>query len=468
MDNKQLDQMLDQFVDENKDQFVSDLKELVSVKSVKEAPVEGAPFGMGPKKAMEKAMEIAERYGFETKNYDNYVGGIFHGDQSNHFGAIAHMDVVPEASGWIYEPYNPVVKNGYIIGRGVSDNKGPGISVLYALRFLKENNIELKHGIRLLLGTDEETGMADVEYYLENYEAPVFTLVPDAMYPVCYGEKGIFEGDLVSEDLTGSKVVDFTAGVASNVVPDNAVLKLKDVDFSKVKAAENNGVKVTQEGDLVVLTATGSSAHAAMPEGSVNAIGEACKAAIASGELDEKSEKFMQFVADLVSTYYGDKMGVNCEDEVFGKLTCIGGMMKFENNKLYLNINIRYPLAITNVKLEETIKNFCATLNATVEVFQNSPTHYFDKEHPAVATLTNLFNTIFNRDDKPYVMGGGTYARKFPNAVAFGLSLQGAENPMPENHGGAHQPDEVANLEDLYRGIKLYVKAFMALDEMDF
>lgn len=468
MEEKQLDLLLDQFVEENKDQFIEDMKELVRIRSVKDTPSEGAPFGKGCREALGKAVEIAGRYGFETEIFGDQVGAAMLGDQENHIGAIAHMDVVPEASGWIYEPYEPIVKDGYMIGRGVSDNKGPGVSVLYALRFIKENNIPLKHGLRLMFGSDEETGMADVEYYLKNVKPPVFTLVPDAMYPVCYGEKGIFEGNIISQPFADTHIERFEAGVASNVVPDRATLVLKNVDFSKLKAQECETVTVTQEGQFVTLQATGTSAHAAMPEGSLNAIGEACKVASKSGVLSAQEKEFFDFIANLVSTYYGEGLAVNCEDEIFGKLTCIAGMSKFEKGKLVININIRYPLAIKDRELEEKIVATLTKVKATIDITSNGKTHYFDKDHPAVGVLTDLYNNIFEKNDKPYVTGGGTYARKFPNAVGFGVSVQGAPNPMPEHHGGAHQPDEVANLEDLYRGIKVYVKAFMALDKMEF
>lgn len=464
----QLEQKIDAFIEENKEQFIEDVKTLVKIRSVKDTPAQGAPFGVGCKQALDKALELAEGYGFTVKNYGDQVGAAYFGDQEKHIAAIAHVDVVPEATGWIYEPYNPTIKDGYIIGRGVGDDKGPAVVAMYAMRFIKDNNLPMRHGLRLLFGSEEETGMTDVEYYLANEKAPVFTLTPDTSYPVCYGEKGIFRGDICSKKLADTHIVDFEAGVASNVVPDNAKLTLKNVDFQKVKDCESATVMVQKDGEHTVLLAKGTSAHAARPEGSINAIGEACKVAVASGQLNAEETQFMQMVIDLVKSYYGEALGVDCQDEVFGKLTCIAGIMKFENDQMVMNIDIRYPMAMKDTKLEELLEENAKKFGATLAVDSNRKPHYFNKDHPAVGLLTKLFNDAYGMDEKPYVTGGGTYARKFPNAIGFGLGVPGAENPMPEHHGGPHQPDEVAKLDDLYMAIKLYIKAFVELDKMDF
>lgn len=47
-----------------------------------------------------------------------------------------------------------------------------------------------------------------------------------------------------------------------------------------------------------------------------------------------------------------------------------------------------------------------------------------DKNTPFVTCLTNAYEEIVKDGKKPYVMGGGTYARKIPNAVGFGPGLQ--------------------------------------------
>ena len=63
------------------------------------------------------------------------------------------------------------------------------------MKYLKEQGVPLEHTIRLYLGCSEERGMEDIEYYTSHYPAPEFSFTPDASFPVCYGEKGILEGE---------------------------------------------------------------------------------------------------------------------------------------------------------------------------------------------------------------------------------------------------------------------------------
>ena len=86
------------------------------------------------------------------------------------------------------------VQDGWLIGRGVADDKGPGVLCLYALKFLKENNVPLKYSVRALLGTSEETGMEDIDRYLAGNRAPDFCFSPDAEFPGLQRRKGPFPG----------------------------------------------------------------------------------------------------------------------------------------------------------------------------------------------------------------------------------------------------------------------------------
>ena len=79
--------------------------------------------------------------------------------------------------------------------------------------------------------------MRDVDYYLEHYKAPVFCFTPDAEFPVCNGEKGQFNGKLVSPVCNG-EIKEFVGGVANNAVPDRASA-LVETDITKLSNAPN-------------------------------------------------------------------------------------------------------------------------------------------------------------------------------------------------------------------------------------
>ena len=55
------------------------------------------------------------------------------------------MDVVPAGPGWTFEPFSVTQKDGYLIGRGTLDDKGPVVVTLWALKFWKDQGRELPY-----------------------------------------------------------------------------------------------------------------------------------------------------------------------------------------------------------------------------------------------------------------------------------------------------------------------------------
>ena len=266
-----LNQKIDAFIAANKDRWLKDIETLVSINSVESAPAEGAPYGLGARAALDKTLELAAGMGFATRNCENYIGyaELAGADPEKYLATICHVDVVPVGNGWTADPFKMRIQDGWLLGRGVSDDKGPMIVTLYALKFLKEQGYQLRYPIRAIVGDNEETHMNDVKYYLENYPAPVFCFTPDAEFPVCNGEKGHFGGKIVSPVCNGV-IAEFEGGVANNAVPDRASALVK-TDIRKLKNAPN--ITLEPEGDGVRVRGWGKSGHAAMPEGTVNAIG---------------------------------------------------------------------------------------------------------------------------------------------------------------------------------------------------
>ena len=119
--NNLLNQKIEKFISENTEQMVKDIIELVNIESVSYDGDDVHPFGDGSAKALDKFLEIGSNMGFASKNYDYYCGALRLGDYEKEIGIFGHMDVVPAGNGWTYEPYNAVVDNGFIIGRGTSD-----------------------------------------------------------------------------------------------------------------------------------------------------------------------------------------------------------------------------------------------------------------------------------------------------------------------------------------------------------
>ena len=302
-----LNQKIDAYIAQNKEQLLKDIAALVAVNSVEGTPEEGAPYGAGPRAALDKTLELAAGMGLATRNCENYIGyaELAGKDPEKYLATICHVDVVPVGNGWTADPFTMRIQDGWLLGRGVADDKGPMVATLYALKFLKEQGYELRYPIRALAGTNEETHMQDVDYYLKNYPAPAFCFTPDAEFPVCNGEKGLFGAKIVSPVCNGV-IVEIEGGVANNAVPDRASALVK-TDISKLKNAPN--ITLEPEGDGVRIRGWGKSGHAAMPQGTVNAIGLVVNYLLDNGLCNETERTYLEAVRKLHASTAGEGLG---------------------------------------------------------------------------------------------------------------------------------------------------------------
>ena len=216
---------LDAYIDAHKEDMLEDLKTLVRINSQKGETQPGKPFGEGPAKVLDTAEAMLKRYGFQTTNYDHYVVTADYSDQEKKLDILAHLDVVPVTKNWKEtEPFEPVIKEGKIYGRGTADDKGPAIAALYAMRAVKECGVPLKHSLRLILGSDEECGSKDLEYYYAREKEAPMTFTPDADFPVINLEKGRLQKGFTQklDSGRGASVLHIQAGTKVNVVPDTA------------------------------------------------------------------------------------------------------------------------------------------------------------------------------------------------------------------------------------------------------
>ena len=143
-------------IDENKTEMLASLSELLSIPSVAVETDGPMPFGEGVDKVYRRMLEMGRAAGFDTFDADGYGGHIdYDGTEDGVIGVIGHLDVVPEGDGWDFDPYGGQVADGYVQGRGASDDKGPVVASFYAMKALKECGFEPAKTIRLVLGLDE-------------------------------------------------------------------------------------------------------------------------------------------------------------------------------------------------------------------------------------------------------------------------------------------------------------------------
>ena len=473
--DKSLLNRIDEWIDSHKEEYLADLARLVAVPSAANLGVAPGefPFGEGSAAVLKTAKEMAEGYGFEVENRDNFCLVAHVGAGSEKVGILGHLDVVPCGDDWKYPPYalTRLPDGDTIVGRGVMDDKGPLWASVYAVRCLKELGVLPRRAIEIFMGGDEECGMEDVKHYKATSERlPVVTFTPDSEYPICHGEKGIMRFNFTIPNES-SNVVSFVGGTVRNVVAGHAELVLSGVSFDEAaaKLAGRDRVSVALDGENVKIIAEGASVHASTPENGVNAIGVAANAALEAGLAKGGAVAALGFIAKVLSDYNGAAIGVPLEDEPSGKLTHVGGVVRTGDGVLDLSIDIRYPVTCKGGDVLAAITAETAKYGVSVYNVTDSAPLYIPADSELVGMCMETVGELFpEKTWKPYTMGGGTYARNMPNAYALGAEDPDFVSPFGLFRGGIHQPDECAGIAQLVKTMKIYARLLLKLDEMEF
>lgn len=452
-----------------REQFIADIVDLVNIPTVSTVTGDpNAPFGPGCKEILSHIRNICERKGFSFTNHENYCGTVlWKGEISDELGIFHHLDVVPEGTGWTYPPYQATQIDGCIIGRGTNDNKAPAMAALYALYYLKESGFKPRHSIRMYFGLNEESGMADIDYYLSRNPMPVFAFSPDSpSWPVCYAEKGILNLTITSP-CDSRVLLDFQAGVNNNSVPDRAYAVLA-VPYSQAAAALSDADVMLEsyEDGRCKVSASGVACHAAFPENSISAEQKLASILCNSGLLDPDAFRVMDAIRTFFFDYYGEGLHIACNDPNMGRLTHIGGSVKTEDGAIMQTINIRYPVSAEKLNLHDTIERRATQFGFRISEYRDNKPSYMDPTMPEIREMTRICNEKLGTDLKPYTMGGGTYARKLKRAVAYGPFMDSDTNQFGPDRGRGHQVDEYASIDSLIRAADIIAEAVQALDDI--
>ena len=307
---------LDNIIDEMQSDIVRAVQSSVKIDSIEGNPVDGMPFGRGPAEALHHALKLASRLGFKTKNIDNMVGYAEFGKGKEMVAVLGHLDVVAAGDGWKHPPFGAEICDERIWGRGTMDNKGPTIGSLFAMKAIAKSGLEISRRVRVIFGTNEETGSKDMDRYNETEEAPIMGFTPDARYPIIFAEKGILTISLskkLDQGNGGVKLIRITGGKAANMVPDLA-----------------SAVVVNREGIEEKYIAKGLAAHGSTPEMGINAIIDLMHQ-LKKLDFCYDLKQWLSFILEKIGDETdGKTLGIKMMDDKSGALTLNLGTMVSE------------------------------------------------------------------------------------------------------------------------------------------
>ena len=318
---------------------------------------------------------------------------------------LSHMDIVPEGdrSAWTHDPYDPIVKDGRLYGRGVSDNGMCLIASLFALKALMNAGLEPEYTINLGLVADEEMGSH-------------FGLEPLI-------ERGLFKADdLVIAPDAGNENGDFIE------IAEKAMWKL-------------------------IFTVNGRQAHASRPNTGLNA----CRAAnILAVEVDEALHKAFGAIRDDrfnpdVSTFEPTRRFANVPST-----NIIPGKERFEFDcRVLPSVSLDEAFNTVNKVVKDVEQRTGAKIE--LEVDRSDAAEPTSADSDVAKILINAVKQVLNITPKTGGIGGGTFAalfrRKGIPAVVWSQEIESA----------AHQPDEYIEIKYLVNNAKVF--ALMMLGE---
>lgn len=428
---------------------IAAIQELVSFPSVLQEGENGRPFGQAIQDVLEHTLSLTEKLGFKTYlDPAGYYGYAEIGEGEELLAILCHLDVVPagDLANWETPPFEAVIKNDCLQGRGVQDDKGPSMMALFAMKALIDAGVQFNKRVRFIFGTDEETLWRCMNRYNEMEEVATMGFAPDSGFPLTYAEKGLLQAKLMGP---GSQDLVLEAGQAYNVVPAKASYVghfLPDVQEELERLGFEYEINGTE------LTVLGLSKHAKDAVKGVNAI---VRLAIALRKWF--AHPALRFIADMVGEdATASRLFGLVTDEPSGDLSFNIAGLTITTEFSEIRLDIRIPVLTDKEQLVTLLTEKAAEIGLTYQEYDYLPSLYVPLDSPLVSTLMAVYQEKTGDETPAKSSGGATFARTMPNCVAFGACFPGSLQTE-------HQENERVQLRDIYQAMEIYAEAIYRL-----
>lgn len=454
---------------EHAKEMIDQLKQLVAIRSDRGEALPGMPFGERSAHMLEVVHQLYLQNGFHSRMEGSQGYALAEYGESEHsIGLFAHADVVTAGNDWLFtDPYTPIEKDGFLIGRGVKDDKAAIVISLWCAKMMRELQIPLQSKLVMFTGGCEETGMQDISNFADTEPMPDFSLVCDTAFPIYIGDKGGVNVECEMENAF-SFVKDFSGGKSTNVVLGEAQVRMPYSETLKkeLETLENERIAITYNAEELVLIAKGISTHSALPQGSLNAAWLAASTLAQSKEIPENDKAILAAFAEFLEDYEGKQFDIATKDEHFGILTCTNGVVFVQNGKLRFVLNIRHGDTVDQNEMLHTLETNLAKKKCRIyEISKRSLAWRLQEDIPIVQRMHEVYQHYTGDLSPIQYNAGGTYARKLKNAIEVGPFTKGsAPFAVPPGHGNVHQPDEMLCIDGFLEAFEIIASMIVAAD----
>lgn len=436
------------------DEFVEALAPLIAINSVTGEAEPGMPFGPGPAAALEKALELARKWGMTTSEDEGYVGLADLNDKEDLLHILAHLDIVGAGDHWDTDPFTLVRDGDLIYGRGTDDDKGPAVASLLAMRCIKELGIPLKGNVKLILGTDEESGSKDLAHYFAKHPFAPHSITPDTCFPVTNIEKAtyapLFSQSWEVQPEAKGQLLSLNGGIRVNVAPGNCTARIRGLTREETEAAlavtvDATGVafEAREAEGILTIESTGKQAHASRPHEGKNAITAMLELLAKLPLAEDAAAKVVRELHRLFpyGDNHGQALGIAAEDEISGKTTVSLSVLDLGGTGFTARFDSRDALCATEESTKIFVEKAFAQLGWNCEGGFH-PGHHVDENSPFIQILLDTYEEFSGRKGYCEAIGGGTYVHHIPGGVAYGAG----EHDFDSRLHGANERARISQL----------------------
>lgn len=416
------------FLNENRNKINQDLSQLIAIETYFEkqliSPVN--PLGDKISESFSLVQKICEREQLSFINYDNYCCEVEAGSGSEVLGILVHIDTVKiyQEDKWLTNPFELVIDEENYYGRGVNDNKGPLIYMLYLLKYLQDLELSIK--IRLIIGGAEETSWLGIKHYFEmvNRPQPKWGISPDGNFPIVNCEKGaIFYKYIL------------------NIVDDHISKIESEVD----RATNCHRLKAIVDGqELNLASVITKSRH---PNYENNA-------GLCLLQQNPQS-KIAQVLADFQDTS-GKRFGLEQISKGSYQSTLNISAINYLNNKLEVEFEFRYINPFNYQFVNQVFNNKLINNGGELIVEGNRELLYIGEDSQLLRAMKASFENVTDTKAELLTMGGASYARILEHGLSFGPAF-------PNEVTNSHQPNEKMAIRSLDMTCEIYLDLIIRL-----
>lgn len=363
-------------------------------------------------------------------------------------GILCHVDVVPPGplDEWKTDPFEPVIKEGRMYGRGTLDDKGMVIAALFAMKAASDIG-QARGGkpyknVRLIIGTQEEVSWVDMDQYVKTEPLPDYGFTPDGEFPVQNIEKGIADYEFEFD----AKGCEITAGTAINSIPSKASVKLPGGE---------------------IFEAVGKTCHSSEPDRGDNAffnLGKVLAAREAAGTASETDRDAAARAAQIISEFekaFGDVFGRNLpiyketeyyDGEWVHRNTFAPTIVRTANGKITIGADVRFAYGTAPEDITKCMEDFAKSLSGTVKPIEIMPAIFIPQSKPFLRAFAEAYEAKTGKKNEFTLASGGSYAKAMPNIASWGPIFPGEEDTC-------HEPNEYINLQSLKKCFEIFAEA---------